>query len=378
MKILPKEGLRAVDIRDTLTAHGADWSNVEGNKSANYLPNYFREEAKINKWSRYKPVVNKAYFHEDFDYPKNVRATPNGQEKYGITYRKKSDYTDIHEKGWKYTFAEEGYPLRLHDFANYYPEANPPIAVSHDKFWQNRINYVTIDRFYPSEHQISIDELVDVPDELYFGFVVDEWVRTVPIEDVMEFRFDSIISELNPRGRVTAILHKEKMLNWTNIVAANHLFEPITFPNLEGELLEFDMFKFISDIQLQPMYYDLHCGLQSIVDPMKEYAISTTVQGTPPKYMTDGFDYKVTYSGIVDDQKRVHKDAFIPYRDLQVRGGSYTYTMRVGMIMQGYNTIKHFKEGKKIDFDFQEVKAFGEELFDSENFIAFLQMTMRN
>lgn len=119
--VLPKENLRAVDIRDTLIAHGADWSNVEGNKSANYLPNYFREEAKINKWSKRKPMIST-----------NLYYTESGDDgRYGLKINRSStnNISPILNQDFKYTLpsGDRGNPFRLSDFAGYAPNSKTPL-----------------------------------------------------------------------------------------------------------------------------------------------------------------------------------------------------------------------------------------------------------
>ena len=124
--ILPDKNLRAVDIRDTLLANGADWSNEEV-KDANYIPNYFKEGANINIYSKRKPTEcgNKLHYAPT-DWFENVQ--------YGIIlnkyrYADKDKFYNDYINGLCDIKIEEPKTKRLSDFCGYFPGAINPVFV---------------------------------------------------------------------------------------------------------------------------------------------------------------------------------------------------------------------------------------------------------
>lgn len=124
--ILPENNLRAEDIRDTLLANGADWSN-EVVKNANYLPNYFKKGAKINMYSKRKPTeCGNKLDYAPTDWFENVQ--------YGIVL-KKYRYSDRNQFYTDYINGicdikiEEPKVKRLSDFCGYFPGAINPVFV---------------------------------------------------------------------------------------------------------------------------------------------------------------------------------------------------------------------------------------------------------
>lgn len=128
--ILPSTNLRAVDIRDTLLANGANWS-TSPIKNANYLPNYFRKEANINMWSRYKPVVsNILTTMDDDDYIKaNFGLTIFKSSGYG--YKELFDKIEEINSAIIYEIPET--KLRLGDFRGYDAQAISPTEIDQVK-----------------------------------------------------------------------------------------------------------------------------------------------------------------------------------------------------------------------------------------------------
>ena len=114
MNIIPQTNVRADDIRDTLASHGGTVTND--------IASFFKESAKLNKWSFYKP----------YSYPKDFGITDT--EIYsidcGITfnvYPTPSSTVAALNTGtvWKYNLPTGGAssPYRLGDFRGYNPNA---------------------------------------------------------------------------------------------------------------------------------------------------------------------------------------------------------------------------------------------------------------
>ena len=363
------------EIIVALIAGGGEWPSTPDD-----LPMLFTKHSKINMWSRYKPVVNTELFNEDFDFPKNVRSTPDGNEQYGLIFTKNQDWTDIHEIGWKYNFREKGKPLRLADFVGYAWKARVPVSVNVGNWFQNRKTYVKTHKVNSTERQLSLDDfdMFEGGQTYYFGFVVNNHVMTVPQTETMEFDFRDVVHKVNPKAKVTAILHPEEIKEWTNISSVNKLYKPISLPEFEGLDMEFEVFVFISDISMYVTNYDLHCGRFSIVEPHKNYEVETTLNGTPPQFMRDGFKYRVSYSGITDDRILTYDEEFIPSRDLTISGSKYTYRIKVGEILAGYDVDKHFVKDKEIEFSLKQLKDFDNEEFESDNYITAFKMIMKD
>lgn len=118
--ILPKTNLRAEDIRDTLNS----WGGNVGNE----IVSLFSDSAKINKWSKYKPVPLKQDF-TDFNsewwkgYDGNcglIFPATGGEGTYMEAISEKAKYK-------YYTLSDQSYfPMRLGDFRSYYPYASVP------------------------------------------------------------------------------------------------------------------------------------------------------------------------------------------------------------------------------------------------------------
>lgn len=377
--VAPDENVHFPFLRQTLINGGADWSNAP-NPNADYLPNYFNKWAKINKWSKNKPVVNKAESHNDFDFPKNFRSTPDGNEVYGLIYEKSDVWQNIHKKGWKYNSQEEGFPLRLADFKGYYPKAREPIGITAENWWVNRLTVMQIDEVNSTDIQLSLDDfdLFEGGQTYYFGFVVDNVIQTKPKQRIMEFDFRPIMPNQDTVRTVTAVLHPEEIKDWTNISVVSTPFKPITLPNYEGLQIKFERFILISDIRFFIENYDLHCGRFSIIDPHKQYEVETVLNGTPPKFMRDGFKYRVYYSGITDDRILTYDETFVPNRDLTISGGRYIYRIKVGEILANYYVESHFVRDKKIEFSLKELKKIDNIEFESDNYISSFQMIMKD
>lgn len=141
--ILPSTNLRAVDIRDTLLANGANWS-TSPIKNANYLPNYFRKEANINMWSRYKPVV----YNSVDDITDEDLESVNWGIDIPIYENRDYLYRDVVDGTLYMSYNNPSYNLRLGDFRGYNAKAKPPVSIGN-------ITEVTTNRPFVFEPLIS-------------------------------------------------------------------------------------------------------------------------------------------------------------------------------------------------------------------------------
>lgn len=108
-------------VRDVLASAGGSVTNQ--------LSTFFKPEAKINMWSRYKPT------HYPADFPDQELQCKGVNGDYGISIPFVSSYTSLYNlydgnlNGWKYTLPSggSGSPYRLGDFRRYCSHANSPI-----------------------------------------------------------------------------------------------------------------------------------------------------------------------------------------------------------------------------------------------------------
>ena len=179
--ILPENNLRAEDIRDTLLANGADWSN-ERVKNANYLPNYFNKGAKINMFSKRKPIYsdNLTYISDEY-----MRVN-----KYGITIQQYNSpitlYEDIKNDEPTFYYSLPYKIFRLSDFCNYYPSAISPTTIS--KIDVVNPNILTTFHILISnigtEHSVGFDDIYPTG-VIYDGVLLSDgnkmWMGTNPL-----------------------------------------------------------------------------------------------------------------------------------------------------------------------------------------------------
>lgn len=123
--ILPFENLHHHDIRDTLNAHGGVCDNVE---ETYYLPT-----AKINEWSRYKPIRNESLFFSMSEWKDGAYRGTDGQCGFDIpVYTSQAALVAALEDGtamWTYLLPDGvQYPFRRIDFCGYNPNAENPIG----------------------------------------------------------------------------------------------------------------------------------------------------------------------------------------------------------------------------------------------------------
>lgn len=180
--ILPENNLRAEDIRDTLLANGADWSNVEGNKSANYLPNYFNKWAKINPFAKFKPIADARQL---IDYEKDKEWWKGGNGNCGLDIKILGDinlipneYADGVAK-WEYidilSYTNK-FPLRLADFVGYKWNAKAPLVDFNSQDYASTANLdaqirtsVLVEDF--NDYELRLKDINDFA-SWYFGAMI--------------------------------------------------------------------------------------------------------------------------------------------------------------------------------------------------------------
>ena len=122
--IIPNTNVSFNDIRDTLNANGGSVTND--------FITAFQERAKINKWSKHKPVQFTDDFCQDFD-PAKLNYKPGWWKgtdgNCGFTIPISGSVENIKNKDWSYSMPTSRY--RLGDFCNYYPKAEPFIKHSY-------------------------------------------------------------------------------------------------------------------------------------------------------------------------------------------------------------------------------------------------------
>lgn len=131
MAVIPNSNVNlATNIRDVL--------NAAGGSVTNDVTTFFKPEAKINPFSKHKPVVLNTNFCQDFDSSK-PNYVPNWWEgsllDCGITYTAVINVDQIPDKydddmnGWSYRLPTGGVnePFRLGDFCGYSSDAKPMV-----------------------------------------------------------------------------------------------------------------------------------------------------------------------------------------------------------------------------------------------------------
>lgn len=177
-EIIPNENVKMQDVIDTLVANGATLK--EGFTSFHQLGALFTDEANINMFSKHKPIIRAVNFCQDFDSTK-----PNYLAKWwagadgrnGVEPKMVNSYKDIpsamdgNRNGWIYHLPTGGSsaPLRLGDFAGYYPKARIfySDASAPDKVYKKDLDtfLVSMNAAAPNEHQLTIDDFTFGSDE---------------------------------------------------------------------------------------------------------------------------------------------------------------------------------------------------------------------
>ena len=168
-RLLNKTNLKASEIRDALAAGGGVVSN-------NTLT-FFKRDANVNFWSKYKPVTvingpefvqdfnpNEEYYEPNWWKSKDGNCGVNVQATNGITMfianMRDGNY------GWEYVLPEN--PYRLGDFRNYDIDAHCPISGEfQDDYWVelDRLTFtLDVEMDLPDTNLTLDDILVNVPD----------------------------------------------------------------------------------------------------------------------------------------------------------------------------------------------------------------------
>lgn len=131
MAVIPNSNVNlATNIRDVL--------NAAGGSVTNDVITFFKPEAKINPFSKHKPVVLNTNFCQDFDSSKpNYDADwwKGNDNMCGLIFKVVINRDDIVSSqdggmnGWSYRLPKGGSsePFRLGDFCGYDSDANPPL-----------------------------------------------------------------------------------------------------------------------------------------------------------------------------------------------------------------------------------------------------------
>lgn len=132
--VIPKTDVNlATEVRDVLTQYGGTVSD--------YLPSFFTTAAKINKWSKHKPVKYRADFPlYDDEYDKLYNDKLYWWKAYNglcgfvwssVEFNTLDDliYAYNNDRTFVYELPTGGsqYPYRLGDFREYYPDAKSPV-----------------------------------------------------------------------------------------------------------------------------------------------------------------------------------------------------------------------------------------------------------
>lgn len=177
--ILPTTNLTWDDIRDSLNASGG---SVNNNVSS-----AFQKSAKINMWSKYKPVHLSALFAQSIS-----SAMPNydadwWKGEYGncsiipyriLSYSDVVNHQDGNNNGWEYELPHggEGSPYRLGDFSGYNRNALPAFGdfrVSHTDVSIDQGTFqATLNMRSSSDYNLGFTD-IDLVKNLYFGVYMD-------------------------------------------------------------------------------------------------------------------------------------------------------------------------------------------------------------
>lgn len=160
---------------------GAVLRDAGGSVNINYAPSYFTADARINMWSKYKPVRYTKNFdltNQEFQYAH-----------YGIKVPVAEKLNFGKDRVWMYQVPNGGSetPLRLSDFKGYYTDAVIPLAVSFpDEVYigiqTNNEVYVKIDsavgNLYRPDYNVLLSELFYNELEWFIGIGINNMSRS--------------------------------------------------------------------------------------------------------------------------------------------------------------------------------------------------------
>ena len=188
---LPQKNLQYSDIRDTLNAHGGTVSND--------VSSAFKESAKINPWSKHKPVPLSASFCQDFDsgasnYNPNWWKGSKGN--CGISFPEYTGYAQViqgydgDKNGWSHELPSGGSsePFRLGDFSEYYPNAANPMG------------NMTV-----TPDEINSSESVNIRFEGIFTTWNEKGLRLADIGDLANRYCGAVVGKKDSAGTITGV-----------------------------------------------------------------------------------------------------------------------------------------------------------------------------
>lgn len=169
----------ATQVRDVL--------NSKGGSVNNNLLSFFTSSAKINPWSKYKPI-HTGYVNDDF---LDVNSSHFADANYGLTapttndeltawnaYKKAITNNDFSGLQWSYELPKGGSssPYRLGDFRLYNPDARSPFheVSCESSLWTPNQQYTVevYNRYgYLNDGQIALGEMTDYHN-LYLGVMI--------------------------------------------------------------------------------------------------------------------------------------------------------------------------------------------------------------
>lgn len=187
-EIIPTENLSIQDIIDTVVANGGQLA--EGLSSWHDVRSLFTEAANINLASKHKPIIRAVNFCQDFDSSKpnylanwwqgadgNCGITP----KYFTNFESIPSAVDGKNNGWGYAMPQGGAsaPLRLGDFAGYYPKARLMLegfSVPQKVYIKDSTSFeVVFDKVEPNDYQLAVEDLPLITIPEYAGLNGGHW-----------------------------------------------------------------------------------------------------------------------------------------------------------------------------------------------------------
>ena len=156
--VVPKDNIHIPFLRNTLVNNGADWSNAPV-PNVNYLPNYFNEWAKINKWSRNKPLISDK--HELTDRDKEFLNWGIKIPVYTVRDALYDDYINNRiDDVYKLPVGGSNQPFRMSDYRGYYPLAKNPVMMQNiDEIQSNGTTYFNTITSIGSDYEVGFQEI---------------------------------------------------------------------------------------------------------------------------------------------------------------------------------------------------------------------------
>lgn len=224
--IIPSQNVTWDDIRDTLAAGGGSVNND--------VASAFKESAKINMWSKHKPVKHLKLFPTDYNYLKEA--------KYGLTVPAMVHPVDngkLTNNVWQYEIPSvDSDAKRLGDFRNYNPNAIPCITCE----FPSSIGFLNGEFITSGSLYVGIDDMgligFDVDTMVNFrDFATDAMLNSYLCLGVFPIDFDGVM-----QGQYYLTSDK-KIIDYIN----NGDYGFITIPDWEKGL-NWDFFKNYAEV----------------------------------------------------------------------------------------------------------------------------------